>query len=465
MCAISGCVVPVGARPDAVTLADACHRAVVAGAVRGSDSFGVVALRADGSCREWRGSAPPTQDDLRPLVRDDVAAVLAVSRATPTTEWRRGQTLRDTQPFTSTDWVVAHNGTVANDRELRNALGVVPASGVDSAVLPHVFQAHGFDAGLAEVSGSFALAAVDRRRPRELHLARNFKPLVIARPAGLGAVVFASTPSQLVTPSLRDELDLDAPRVVEPSPYSRAVVHPDGRVVVTPLDPPPARRRALVVASGGLDSTVAAALAAAQGVEVTLLHFRYGCSAEDREVRAVREVADALGCVVRFLPLGWLKALGGSALTTDGEIAPAEVGAEYPHEWVPARNMVMIAAACAVADADGYTDIVTGTNLEEAGAYPDNTQQFIETMDAASRLGTTSRASVSAPLGNLVKHEIVRTGLEIGAPLDRTWSCYRAGNVHCGACGPCFMRRVAFEINGTTDPVEHQAPLTRLRPV
>lgn len=131
---------------------------------------------------------------------------------------------------------------------------------------------------------------------------------------------------------------------------------------------------------------------------------------------------------------------------------------------VPARNMVMIAAACAVADADGYTDIVTGTNLEEAGAYPDNTQAFIATMDAASQLGTTSRAHVHAPLGNLVKHQIVATGLGVGAPLEATWSCYRNGDVHCGTCGPCFVRRVAFEINDVTDPVPHAAPLLRLRP-
>ena len=127
--------------------------------------------------------------------------------------------------------------------------------------------------------------------------------------------------------------------------------------------------------------------------------------------------------------------------------------------------MVMIAAACALADAEAYTDIVTGTNLEEAGAYPDNTQSFIATMDAASQLGTTSRARVFAPLGNLVKHQIVAAGLRVGAPLHATWSCYRAGEMHCGRCGPCFMRRVAFEINGARDPVTYDAPLRRLRPV
>ena len=465
MCAVSGCVVPAAAHPDPTALADACHDALVRGAVRGSDSFGVVTIARDGAYRQWRGEAPPRREDVLAVVTPDVAAVLAVSRATPTTEWRAGQTLADAQPFSSADWVVAHNGTVANDRELRADLSVRGGSLVDSAVLPHVFQAHGFAAGLPHVVGSYALAAVDRRRAHELNLARNFKPLVLCRPVGLGAVLFASTPEQL-RPAPRDgRLDLDAPPVVEPPPYSRVRVEASGEVLVAPLDPPSQERHALVIASGGLDSTVAAALVAASGSEVTLLHFRYGCSAEDREVRSVRAVADALGCDVRFVPLDWLRAIGGSPLTTGGEIAAAETGAEYAHEWVPARNTVMIAAALAVADAEGYTDVVTGTNLEEAGAYPDNTQQFIATMDAVSQLGTRSRARVHAPLGNLVKHQIVRAGLDVAAPLERTWSCYRDGDVHCGTCGPCFMRRVAFEITGVADPVPYAAPLTRVRPV
>lgn len=466
MCAISGCVVPAGRRVDPAAVADACSRAVEVGAVRGSDGFGIVVVDRDGGCREWRGRQPPARDDVRRLVGADVAAVLAVSRATPTTEWRAGQTLADVQPFSGGYWTVAHNGTVANDRELRATLTADPASRVDSAVLPHVFARHGFAPGLAQLTGSYALAASDRRQPHALHLARTFQPLVLARPRELaGALLFGSTPQQLVPPAPADRLDLDGARVVEPPPYSRVLVCADGAVQVAPLAPAPQRRRALVIASGGLDSTVAAALVADSGAEVTLLHFRYRCRAETREVRAVQRVAEALGCAVRVLPLDWLGAIGGSPLTTDAEITPAEIGAESAHEWVPARNTVMIAAACAVADAEGYTDIVTGTNLEEAGAYPDNTQQFVAAMDAVSQLGTTSRAVVQAPLGDLVKHQIVRLGLELAAPLDRTWSCYSAGELHCGDCGPCFMRRVAFEMNDATDPLPYAAPLVRRRPV
>lgn len=59
-----------------------------------------------------------------------------------------------------------------------------------------------------------------------------------------------------------------------------------------------------------------------------------------------------------------------------------------------------------------------------------------------------SRVEMETPVGNLMKHEIVAEGLEHDAPLDITWSCYNDGALHCGECGPCFMRKTAFEING-----------------
>jgi 7-cyano-7-deazaguanine synthase len=61
--------------------------------------------------------------------------------------------------------------------------------------------------------------------------------------------------------------------------------------------------------------------------------------------------------------------------------------------------------------------------------------------------------SIATPLGNLMKHEIVTFGKRYGTPFHLTWSCYEQGDKHCGNCGPCHMRKIAFEINGLKDPV------------
>ena len=30
-----------------------------------------------------------------------------------------------------------------------------------------------------------------------------------------------------------------------------------------------------------------------------------------------------------------------------------------------------------------------------------------------------------------------------------------SGEVHCGKCGPCFMRKTAYNINGLADPLPY----------
>jgi len=118
---------------------------------------------------------------------------------------------------------------------------------------------------------------------------------------------------------------------------------------------------------------------------------------------------------------------------------------------------VMLALATAFAEARGINTIALGNNLEEAGAYPDNEPEFINRFNGMLpfAVGDGKRVRVIMPVGNLMKHEIVALGHTNGAPLHLTWSCYRAGSIHCGTCGPCYMRRTAFEINKLPEVIQY----------
>jgi 7-cyano-7-deazaguanine synthase len=217
-------------------------------------------------------------------------------------------------------------------------------------------------------------------------------------------------------------------------------------------------RPCLVICSGGLDSTTAAAHARfVDGRTPVLLHFRYGCRAEAREVEAVQRVADHIGGECVFSDLSWLREVGGSTLTHPGsEIAGPIEGAEYPHEWVPARNLVMIAHAAAFCDARGIDEIYMGLNLEEGAVYPDNTVEFYERLNAVLPLATLVRPVIRMPLARMMKWQIVRHAQTIGAPIHLAWSCYRNGPLHCGRCGPCYMRRTAHKMVGLVDHVQYE---------
>ena len=75
-------------------------------------------------------------------------------------------------------------------------------------------------------------------------------------------------------------------------------------------------------------------------------------------------------------------------------------------------------------------------------------------MSKAISLGTQSFGDISilAPFVQISKADIAAVGKEVNAPLELSWSCYKGGEIHCGACGTCFERREAFEVAGLDDP-------------
>jgi 7-cyano-7-deazaguanine synthase len=224
----------------------------------------------------------------------------------------------------------------------------------------------------------------------------------------------------------------------------------------------PSKPLAVVSLSGGLDSCVAAAVARAEGFELALLHADYGQLTEARERRAFQAIADFYRVAPArrlVLPFAGLKAIGGSALT-DPSIALPEGDLErqgVPVSYVPFRNAHLLAAAVSWAEVLGAGAIYVGFVEEDSSGYPDCREVFLEAFELAANLGTRpgTRISLRAPLVHLKKAEIVRRGLELGAPLELTWSCYQGDVEACGRCDSCLLRLRGFQQAGVTDPIPY----------
>ena len=119
---------------------------------------------------------------------------------------------------------------------------------------------------------------------------------------------------------------------------------------------------------------------------------------------------------------------------------------------------MMLATLTSFAETLDYSYIAFGGNLEESGAYPDNEQEFGRMFNNLLPYSTRphNKIQLLSPISTMMKHEIVREGIRLGVPYDLTWSCYGDGDHHCGECGPCFMRKTAFERNNIVDPVTYE---------
>ncbi|MEM1626489.1 MAG: 7-cyano-7-deazaguanine synthase QueC [Sulfolobaceae archaeon] len=434
---------------------------------RGRDSFGVIVVNKYGETKSIKAVGRPSEKEelLSGILDENSKIVVANNRAEPTTEYVSIKTFNDIQPFEGVRYIVSHNGVIANDRELEIKYNVIKKSKIDSSIIPSILDKHwkgslqDLRKILQDIKGSFALIIADKLNPNKLYLALNFKPLYMAYYYDLEAIFFTSLDSYF------DVKPFDHVNVTRLEPYSIFEITDEKKFNKIPLlDEDKRPKRALVIASGGLDSTVAATKLIREGYAVTLLHFNYHHKAEEKESQAIRKIAEYLNVDLIELNTDLFKIIGNSNLIKGvGNIVKdrkGEEGAEFAHEWVPARNLIFLAIAIAIAEAKGYDVVASGINLEESGAYPDNEMELIRLLDNLTpyAVGPNKRVKILMPVGNLMKHEIVKLGIEIGAPLHLTWSCYEGGEKHCGRCGPCYMRKKAFLMNGLKDPVEYEDP-------
>jgi 7-cyano-7-deazaguanine synthase len=219
-------------------------------------------------------------------------------------------------------------------------------------------------------------------------------------------------------------------------------------------------QRAVVLLSGGMDSSVCAALAA-RDHQAAAVHVSYGQRTEERERRAFFAVCDRLGIKDRLLVRNdALPAIGGSALTDHSIGVPEShaMGQDIPVTYVPFRNAHFLSVAVSWAEVLGAGQIYIGAVEQDSSGYPDCRPAYYEAFNEVIKLGTKEgRIQIVTPLIHLRKSEIVRLGLELGAPFDLTWSCYSREDSACGVCDSCVLRLRAFRDAGSADPIPYAA--------
>jgi 7-cyano-7-deazaguanine synthase len=221
------------------------------------------------------------------------------------------------------------------------------------------------------------------------------------------------------------------------------------------------RPRAVLCLSGGMDSSVCAALAA-KDFDVYAVHFSYGQRTEARELKAAQDVARLVGAKeFMHLKMDLFRRIGGSALT-DATIEVPEaaeeeaIGNEVPVTYVPFRNAHFLSAAVSWAEVLGAKTVFIGAVEQDSSGYPDCRPAYYDAFNALIEKGTKEGdIRVVTPLIGLRKSEIVRLGVELGAPLHVSWSCYSGEAAACGVCESCALRLRAFRQAGCEDPIPY----------
>jgi len=227
--------------------------------------------------------------------------------------------------------------------------------------------------------------------------------------------------------------------------------------------------KAVILLSGGLDSSTVLYAAKANNIDCYALSFDY-FQRHRQELDAAIAIAQSAGVVEHQVVNFDLRRWGGSALTDNSLALPthrsvAEMSAEIPITYVPARNTIFLSFALSYAEAIGAQQVHIGVNQLDYSGYPDCRPDFLAAMQEVFRLGSKQGREgipikIVAPLVDRRKVEIIQLGQELGVPWAKTWSCYSEGRqvnppVACGICDSCQLRLAAFAELGLKDPLPY----------
>jgi len=238
------------------------------------------------------------------------------------------------------------------------------------------------------------------------------------------------------------------------------------------------KKISVVLLSGGLDSCVAATMKAQEpDTQVHLLSIYYGQGAEAAEKQQSALVADRLKELYPNVVEHFYLTINGEARWNklrDYETAQKQiqgfVGWRTPYGgWHKAgypstrdEAFSLIAAAGLEARLREYPNMIQGevvlaTTKEDLYNFEDIEpivyETYLNEVLARKMMPREGKAMrIVLPLIGLMKHEVVRKGVEIKAPLELTWSCY-FGNPGkpCNGCDQCYWRAEAFKKAGVPD--------------
>jgi 7-cyano-7-deazaguanine synthase len=231
-------------------------------------------------------------------------------------------------------------------------------------------------------------------------------------------------------------------------------------------------KKCVVLFSGGLDSTVLLKKCKEEFDEVLALNINYGSKHNDRERKSAISICKKLRLPLFLydLPTNFVgqyderglynppgNLLSSNLLKLGGDVPEGHYEDKSMEATVvPYRNSIMLSLVAGFAESRGIGTIVIGNHLGDRAVYPDCRREYIQVFSEGIRLGGFLGMKILSPFIEMSKSDIAKLGMEIGAPVELSWTCYKGGRKHCGVCGSCVERYEAFQIAGYEDPVEYE---------
>lgn len=144
---------------------------------------------------------------------------------------------------------------------------------------------------------------------------------------------------------------------------------------------------------------------------------------------------------------------GVSAMVGNSDLTPPDKEydpTETPVTYAPFRNALFTIISAAYCESNNLKNVYTAIHFGDAASnYWDCSKEYL---DKINNLLAMRGITLNAPFVDMKKADIARTAKTLpGFKLEKTWSCYKGGEVHCGTCSTCRERILAAKEAGLID--------------
>ena len=210
--------------------------------------------------------------------------------------------------------------------------------------------------------------------------------------------------------------------------------------------------KAIVLLSGGMDSATALYWGKRQGYELYALSLLYHYRTP-KEIRATKVLVEKCGAKLIEVPIPFMRDV--TDLREEGY--PISFMENAPEGYMPMKNLIFYSLAIYYSEIYGINIIIGGHIQSDPNIYPDASREYFDGIENLGNQGTLPHPrrniKILMPLIDKSKTEVLKLALELGVPLELTWSCFYTRKIPCGRCKACRERKPAFEDLKIPDPL------------
>jgi len=216
-------------------------------------------------------------------------------------------------------------------------------------------------------------------------------------------------------------------------------------------------KKTILIYSGGLDSTTLLYQLLSQQHELKCLSFNYG-QKHLKEIESAKYFCQKFNLEHKVADLSYISDLisSSSLISKNMDVPEGHYQEESMKSTVvPNRNMIMLSIAIGWAINCKFDNVAYAAHNGDHAIYPDCREEFAKIISLAAQKADWHSVNLIRPFIDFSKTKIAHLAGELGVEIDKTWSCYKGGEIHCGKCGTCVERIEALNNSGTHDKTKY----------